>query len=85
VAAVHATASGEPRPNCTCRGGGTVHLQHMGSNPSRAAVDSAARAVTRRTGKVAGCCAAIVADRDGGRVGDLRFCVPECAGNFLND
>ena len=81
MAAVHATASGEPRPNCTCRGGETVHLQHMGSNPSRAAVCSAARAVTRRTGKegAAGCCAVTVADRD------LRVCVPECAGNFLND
>ena len=51
VAEVRATASGERRPSSTCQGGGTEHLQHMGSIPSRAAVDREARAVTRRTGK----------------------------------
>jgi hypothetical protein len=56
VAVVHATASGEPRPNSTCPGGGTVHRQYMGSIPSRAAVDRAARVVTRRTGKAGLCC-----------------------------
>jgi hypothetical protein len=53
VAVVLATASGELLPNSTCPGNGIVHLQHMGSILDRVAVDSAARAVTRRTGE---CC-----------------------------